>query len=238
MHARPDVVVDQELLETHETGIGATVRFVHKSWGDFLVWAEELNNRVHDGILEIGRLQVLTYEVSTKESPSHRHSSRVLIVSIIGRLLHSNIRPVNCRLVDGGAFGKTSAGHRYRNVLEKDEGFVLEPQRIVSEDRRVETFDPDTLAFQTVGEKILKIANVSSVLIDVMTDQESQSGNYPLFTHVSPFILFEVGSRYLEEALLRPELQEYAHWFRPRWNNLFLWRHDVVSLRHRRITQL
>jgi hypothetical protein len=102
----------------------------------------------------------------------------------------------------------------------------------------VEAVDRDTLAFQTVGEKILKIANVSSVLIDVMTDQESGSGTYPLFTHATPLILFKVGSRYLKEALLRPELQEYAHWFQLRWNNLFLWRHDAVSLWHRRITQL
>jgi hypothetical protein len=102
----------------------------------------------------------------------------------------------------------------------------------------VEAVDRDTLAFQTVGEKILKIANVSSVLIDVMTDQESGSGTYPLFTHAAPLILFKIGSQYLKEALLRPELQDYAHWFRLRWNNLFLWGHDAVSLRHRRITQL
>jgi hypothetical protein len=182
MHARPDVVVDQELFETRETGIGATVHFVHKSRGDCMVWAEELNNRVHDGILEIGRLQVLAHEVSPKEPSSRRHSNMVLIVSIIGKLLYSNIRPVDCRLVDGGAFRKTSAGHRYRNVLKRDEGFVLEPQHIVSEDRRVEIFDRDTLAFQTVGEKILKIVNVRSVLIEVMTDQERESGTYPLFT--------------------------------------------------------
>jgi hypothetical protein len=176
-----------------------------------LVWAEELNNHVHGGILEIEGLQVLAYEVSTNEFSSRRHSSRVLIVSIICKLRHSNIRPVDCRLVDGGAFGKTSAGHGYRNFLKRDKGFVLRPQHIVSEDRRVEAVDRDTLALQIVGEKILKIANVSSVLVDVMTDQESESGTYPFFTHAIPFILFEVGSRYLEEVVLRPELQEYAH---------------------------
>jgi hypothetical protein len=176
-NASPDVVVDQELLETRETGIGATVHFVHKSREDWLVWAEELNNRVHDGILEIGRLQVLAHEVSTKELSSRRHGSRVLIVSIIGKLLHSNIRWVDCRLVDIDAFKKISAGHRYRNVLKGDKVCVLEPQHIVSEYRCVEAVDRDTPAFQTVGEKTLIITTVSSVLVDVIAGQETKSVN-------------------------------------------------------------
>jgi hypothetical protein len=196
--------------------------------GDWLVWAEELNNRVHDGILETGRLQILAHKVNTEEPSSRRHGSRVLIVSIIGKLLHSNIRWVDCRLVDSSALEMTSAGHRYRNVLKRDKGFFLEPQHIAREDRCVKAVDRDALAFQTVGEEILRIGNVRSVLhelrdcslhdhiVDIMTDQETESGTYPLFTHATPFILFEVCSRYLEEALLYPELEEYAHWFRPR----------------------